>query len=73
MAFINEQGFLQPRTDRDDDRVSQIEKQNRSNLNALTGLRFAEYNKYFETAERQRQERNRSYLDDFVKNFGKTD
>ena len=73
MAFINEQGFLQPRTDRDDSRISQIEKQNRSNLNALTGLRFAEYNKYFETAERQRQERNRSYLDDFVKNFGKTD
>ena len=73
MAFINEQGFLQPRTDRDDSRVSQIEKQDRSNLNALTGLRFAEYNKYFETAERQRQERNRSYLDDFVKNFGKTD
>jgi hypothetical protein len=70
-AFINEQGFLQPRTDRDDTLISQLEKQNRSNINALTGLRFAEYNKYFETAQRQRQERQQQYLENFQKTFGK--
>ena len=70
-AFINEQGFLQPRSDRDDTLLSQLEKQNRSNINALTGLRFAEYNKYFETAQRQREERQRQYLENLQKTFGK--
>tara|TARA_B110000211_G_scaffold233797_1_gene301012 strand:- start:2118 stop:4136 length:2019 start_codon:yes stop_codon:yes gene_type:complete len=68
-ALINNQGFLQPRSDIEDSPLEQGEKQSRTLTNAITGAKWTEWSQWYKVAGRERSERNRVYLEEMMKNL----
>lgn len=65
VGLINNQGFLGPRSDAKTD-----EERRRYGENALTGLRYTEWSKWYETAQRERSARSKVAQDELAKKLG---
>ena len=65
VGLINNQGFLGARTDQKTEGERGI-----AAGNALTGLRWTEWSKWYETAQREREARNKVAQDELAKKLG---
>ena len=63
--LINNQGFLGPRSDQ-----KTPEERGTQARNALTGLRWTEWSKWYEVAQRERDARNKVAQDELAKKLG---
>jgi hypothetical protein len=63
-SLINENGFLAPRTDIEENPAEQASKQLRTGLNAITGAKWTEWSQWYSTAKRERSARQNRQLEE---------